>query len=103
MVQYVYQNKRKAVTYDRGHEGKWDEAFSIELQPNFWKEACSNNFKCCTETLLRSFQYSILLNTLPANSYLFKCCLVQSDKCYYCNEIRKLFNTFCGFVQEFLV
>ena len=55
MVEYVYQNMRKAVVYNRGHEGKRVESLSIELDPNFWKEAYSNNFKYCTETLLRSF------------------------------------------------
>ena len=79
VVQYVYQNMRKAVIYNRGNEIKWAKTFSIELKPNFWKEAYSNNFKCCTETLLRPFQYSILLHTLPTNSYLFKCCFLQNN------------------------
>ena len=101
---FVYVNIRSRAEYNRGHEEKWAVILNKNLDTNMWSEIYLNNFRCCVDSSMRAFQYSILLRTVPTNKFLFRCKLVASDKCYFCNEntesIEHVFYL-CPFVKNF--
>ena len=68
---FVYVNVRSRAKYNRGHEEKWAVILNKNLNTNMWSESYLNNFRCCVDSSMRAFQYSILLRTVPTNKFVF--------------------------------
>jgi hypothetical protein len=65
-------------------EKKWETIFNnIELDWNF---IYNLPFKTTIDTKLREFQYKYIMRIVPTNKYLFKCKLVPSTLCDFCNS-----------------
>ena len=94
-----------ALEFERGHEEKWKTAINLEIDQPRWKIFYNNTYESCIESSLRAFKYSILLGTLPTNEYLFKCKLIETQACYFCEitteSIQHLF-WYCPVVKNFI-
>ena len=84
VCKFVYHKMIGALEFERGHEEKWKTAINLEIDQPRWKIFYNNNYESCIESSLRAFKYSILLRTLPTNKYLFKCKLIETQVCYFC-------------------
>ena len=82
--QYAYnaQIKRK-LEPQRKHENKWEQILSKSIT---WNAIFTNVFNITIDTKLRAFQYKYLMHIVPNNKYLFKCGLVESNLCNFCNR-----------------
>ena len=80
----IYPKMLNTIEINRGHEAKWNSILQKDIDEMIWSNSYGSIFKCTIDSRMRSFQYSILLRTLPTNKYLRRCGLVQNDLCYYC-------------------
>ena len=81
---------------------KWEQFFLNEQLdwPRIYKMAFDNTY----DTKLRNFQYKFLQKILPTNTFLYKCKLVSSRLCDFCNQEQETdIHLFweCYFVQDF--
>jgi hypothetical protein len=54
----------------------------------------SNN--CTLDNTLKMFQYKLLHRTIPTNTFLYKCRLVETELCAFCGETREIImHLFC--------
>ena len=60
---------------------KWEEQF----QNIKWKKAYTTYIKSTISSKLRIFQYKYITRTIPTNKWLYKCKLVNSSLCDFCN------------------
>ena len=101
---WAYQKIRSSDKFCRGHEAKWANILKIDIPESDWSKIYVNNKHSVIKTSLMSFQYQILTRTIPTNSFLVKCKLVDSDKCWFCKEntetIEHLF-WYCPVVKTF--
>ena len=61
-------------------------------------------FKSTINTKLRSFQYKCIMRILPTNMFLFKCKIVNSSLCDFCNGHPETFEHLfweCQYVRSF--
>ena len=83
-------------------EKKWETIFNnIELNWNFIYTLPS---KTTIDTKLREFQYKYIMRIVPTNKYLFKCKLVPSTLCDFCNSYIETVNHLfweCHNTQQF--
>ena len=56
-----------------------------DINKELWCKLFSSNFRCTIESKLRSFQYQILLRSLPTKKSLKEWKIKNSDLCFYCN------------------
>ena len=80
---YEYQ-LRKDGKISSKPEQKW-ELFFADKQFD-WKNIYMMPFKSTIDTKLREFQYKYIMRIIPTNKFLFKCNLVQSNLCDFCNS-----------------
>ena len=79
---------------------KWEETFN-NLN---WKQIHSTPFKSTIDTKIRSFQYKCIMRILPTNMFLFKCKIVNSSLCDFCNRHPETFEHLfweCQYVRSF--
>ena len=79
---------------------KWEETFN-NLN---WKLIHQIPFKSTIDTKLRCFQYKCLMRILPTNVFLFKCNIVNSSLCDFCDRYPETFEHLfweCHYVRSF--
>ena len=82
-AKYFYQKCIETVaTRPTKSEEKWCDITNI--QDKDWEYIYKLPFKATNETKLREFQTKILHRILPTNTWLFKCNLVNSKNCGFC-------------------
>ena len=86
---YNYQLQKDNKTPIKA-EQKWKTIFNnSELN---WKSIYMLPFKTIIDTKLREFQYKYIMRIIPTNTYLFKCKLVMSNLCDFCNSYTETVN-----------
>ena len=51
---------------------------------------------CTLDNILKMFQYKLLHRTIPTNTFLHKCKLVETELCAFCGETREtILHLFC--------
>ena len=83
-------------------EQKWKTMFN-DLNIN-WKSIYMLPFKTTIDTKLREFQYKYIMRIIPTNTYLFKCKIVTSNLCDFCNSYTETVNHLfweCQSAQQF--
>ena len=102
MSKYVYNSlvKRKLDTH-RKQENKWEQKLDKSIN---WNATFTNIFQITIDTKLRAFQYKYLMHIVPNNKYLFRCGLVESNLCNFCNmsiETNEHLFWECNIIQTF--
>ena len=80
---------------------KWFERYELNVED--WGAICQLPYKCCYETKLQSFQYSIIYRFVPYKDRLYKMGLVDSAICDYCTDIDSIAHrfVFCPGINQF--
>ena len=80
---------------------KWVEQYKLDLED--WGAICHLPYKCCFETKLQSFQYTILYKFVPYKEKIHKMGLVKSAVCDYCTGIDSIAHRFvcCPVIKVF--
>ena len=65
-------------------EEKWKNIYDSIIPEDEWSDIYMIPFKCTSETKLRILQLKILHRILPTNSWLYKCNLIQTKNCTFC-------------------
>ena len=86
MCRKIYQIFIDSLKVINNNEIKWEQNISSTIASHEWKNIYSNIYFATTETKLRSFQYNIIQRVLPTNHFLFKCQIINSDKCTFCGR-----------------
>lgn len=74
---------KQRIPAKRKNHCKWE--YEIEnFNPN-WDEIYTNYSKYTIDTKLRAFQYKYIMRIIPNNSFLFKCKIIASNLCQFCN------------------
>ena len=102
-VKFLYDYKvRQEPIPEIKSEIKWQNSFE---GGNFnWKIIYTTSFKCSIDQKIRNFQYKYLMQIIPTNVFLFKCNLVQSILCDFCNmyvETTKHLFWECSTIKQF--
>jgi hypothetical protein len=51
---------------------------------------------CTLDNTLKVFQYKLLHRTIPANTFVYKCRIVETELCAFCGETREtILHLFC--------
>ena len=51
---------------------------------------------CTLDNILKMFQYKLLHRTIPTNTFLHKCKLVETELCAFCGETKEtILHLFC--------
>ena len=81
----TYVKFQQGKHFQRSHKQKWANILNKDINEELWCKLFSSNFRCTIESKLRSFQYQILLRSLPTNKSLKEWKIKNSDLCFYCN------------------
>lgn len=75
----------KLVTRAERAELKWQNLIEEELTESDWQKIYSLPYKVTKETKLRFLQLKLIHQIIPTNNWLFKCKLIDSKSCTFCN------------------
>ena len=87
-------------TNEKKSEQKWEEQF----QNIKWKIVYTTYIRSTISSKIRNFQYKFLTRILPTNKWLYKCKLVNSSLCDFCNMFTDSINHLfweCQHIQQF--
>ena len=87
-------------TNEKKSEQKWEEQF----QNIKWKIVYTTYIRSTISSIIRNFQYKFLTRILPTNKWLYKCKLVNSSLCDFCNMFTDSINHLfweCQHIQQF--
>ena len=96
----LYAIQLNSMKSSRKFRKKWEDQFQ-NIQ---WKKVYTTNLRSKISSKLRNFQYKFLTRTIPINKWLYKCKLVSSSMCDFCNMYTESLNHLfweCHVVQEF--
>ena len=82
----IYQVFIDNLKVKNNNEIKWEHNITSTIASHEWKIIYSNIYFSTTETKLRRFQFNIIQRVLPTNYFLFKCQIIDSDKCTFCQN-----------------
>jgi hypothetical protein len=61
-----------------------------------WEFVYTLSNDCTLDNTLKMFQYKLLHRTIPTNTFLYKCRLVETELCAFCEETREtILHLFC--------
>ena len=83
---------------------KLENQYASETSSLDWETIYTLPFKCALDTKSREFQYKILNQILPLNTFLFKICKTESPLCAFClfnEECMSHFFFQCTVIQSF--
>jgi len=66
-------------------EEKWENIFQDYNLSSEWQSLYRNIYTTTNDTVLRIFQYKLIMRILPTNTLLFKYKYVNSNVCDFCN------------------
>jgi hypothetical protein len=67
-------------------QNKWENLLNIKEVSWEFVYIWSND--CTLDNTLKMFQYKLLHRTIPTNTFLHKCSLVETELCVFCGETR---------------
>ena len=85
---------------EKKSEQKWEDQF----QNIKWKLVYTTYIRSTISSKLRNFQYKFLTRIIPTNKWLYKCKLVSSSLCDFCNMYTDSLNHLfweCHVIQQF--
>ena len=75
-------------------QNKWENLLNIN-EVN-WEFVYILSNDCTLDNTLKMFQYKLLHRTIPTNTFLYKCRLVETELCAFCGETREtILHLFC--------
>ena len=75
-------------------QNKWENLLNIN-EVN-WEFVYILSNDCTLDNTLKMFQYKLLHRTIPTNTFLYKCRLVETEWCAFCGETREtILHLFC--------
>ena len=77
-------------------QNKWEKLLNIN-EVN-WEFVYILSNDCTLDNTLKMFQYKLLHRTIPTNTFLYKCRLVETKLCAFCGETREtILHLFCDY------
>ena len=73
---------QKGKHFQRSDKQKWANILNKDINEELWCKLFNSNFRCTIESKLRSFQYQILLRSLPPSKSLKEWKIKNSDLCF---------------------
>jgi hypothetical protein len=75
-------------------QNKWENLLNIK-EVN-WEFVYILSNDCTLDNTLKMFQHKLLHRTIPTNTFLYKCRLVETELCAFCGETRDtILHLFC--------